>query len=476
MNNKVLKIRIILWSVLGIVVLGLFYLGIVPSGKITYSYKPCVNNYFIKKFTPTERVECKDNILKIKGDPAYFSLRTPRRFEKAKVSVKFNDKNLGEHPLIELGILADKLVWQYNLKPVSNKILDYLIDNWNVVREGQVILLQKEKKYKSINEFLKNLPSKEEIATYNYDLKYNYLLADYKASDGLVINHNLRGPYKFYTYLKNEALDYKFTFLDLNKNKDKDDIKINLYFKDNLIDSQSLTDNGNSSDNGIASSEKTAVFKISDLPEGVYSLEVKANDDIITKKIETKQGKLSFLNKIWLLKFNGGGDELVTDANKINAQTINPGNLQTIEINGAKLDINEAYKQFSLNTEEGIKDIKLKKDDIILSGDGVFAFNKSELLNPALKQVNENYNPNSKEINYIIANYEPPIVNNGEKIAIAEFDLTGAYNENNKYNFLISVPGLKVEDETSNNLIINEITIELQGKSLIQYLKKFIKQ
>lgn len=476
MNNKVLKIRIILWSVLAIVVLWLFYLGIVPSGKITYTYKPCVNDYFIKKFTPAERVECKDNILKIKGDPAYFSLKTPRRFETAKVSIKFNDKNLGDHPLVEMGILADKLVWQYDLKPVVNKILDYLIDNWEVIREGQAVFLQKEKKYKSINEFLKNLPPKDEIATYNYDLKYNYLLADYKASDGLAINQSLRGPYKFYTYLKNEALDYKFSFLDLNKNKDKDDIEINLYFKDNLIDSQSLTDDGNSSDNGMASSEKTAVFKISDLPEGVYSFEVKANDDIVTKKIETKQSKLSFINKIWLLKFNGGGDELVTDANKINAQTINPGNLQTIEINDGKLDINEAYKQFSLNAEEGVKDIKLKKDDIILSGDGVFAFSRSEFLNSALKQINENYNPNDKAINYIIANYEQPAINNDEKTAVAEFDLTRAYNENNKYNFLISVPGLRAENETNNSMAINEVIIELQGKSLIQYLKKFIKQ
>ncbi|MCX6796691.1 MAG: hypothetical protein NTW06_04320, partial [Candidatus Falkowbacteria bacterium] len=169
MKFSIIKFRIILWSLLGLVVLWLLYMGIVPSGKITYDTDFKNDNFFIKKLTPAERVdEIKRNVppslfqsfgeasQKIIGDPVYFSLRTPRRFNSANIEIKY--KNNSELPIIETGVLVDKIVWRYNTKPIENRVIDQLSVKWNMIKSGETIFLQREKKYKSVEEFLKNLP------------------------------------------------------------------------------------------------------------------------------------------------------------------------------------------------------------------------------------------------------------------------------------------------------------------------------
>ena len=154
--NFLNKIRTTLWSILALTVLWLFYMAIVPSGKITYIQDFNQDNYFIQKLTPAERIEDKRNgAQKIIGDPVYFSLRTPRRFDSAKVTIKY--KNNSDLPIIETGVLVDKVLWRYDTKLVENKIIDRLAMVWNAIENNGTILLQKQKKYNSIEEFLNNL-------------------------------------------------------------------------------------------------------------------------------------------------------------------------------------------------------------------------------------------------------------------------------------------------------------------------------
>ena len=106
-------------------------MAVVPSGKITYVYDFKKDNYFISKLTPDARVEERqNNKQKIIGDPVYFSLRTPRRFNKAKLTLKYKrckqepqcaPANL---PIIEVGALVDKTVWRYDLEPIENYIME----------------------------------------------------------------------------------------------------------------------------------------------------------------------------------------------------------------------------------------------------------------------------------------------------------------------------------------------------------------
>lgn len=490
--KSILKLRLFLWAALSAIVAWFFCMGIVPSGRISYIYDFSKENYFIKKLTPAERVEPpQSGSQRIIGNPVYFALRTPRRFDKAKLTLKYrNNSNL---PLIEAGVLVDKKIWRYDLRPIENRLFNELAGAWNAIQEGEVFLLQREKKYKSISDFLNNLPLRQEIALYNYplrhsdseasELKNKFILPDYQPKAGEnKIGYALRGTWQIYTYIKNEDLDFSFAFIDLNKNKDADSIDLDLYSNNQLIDSRHFDDDGILSDNG----EKTQIgelkLKLAGLPEGVYKIELKVNDDIITKEIITRQQKLSFVNKIWLADAGQKNLSLLSDSTAIIAQTINPSRLQTIKVGERDLKIAETYRQFSATTNNKINEIRLEKDDIILSGDGVFSFNRDSLINPEFKKASGNLDVNKENINYILASYKKPADVDGWKVASAEFDLSGAYREfyprqlggAGKYSFLISIPGLKAEDGSSGSVEIKEIRVDMEGASLGEKLKKII--
>lgn len=499
-----------MWGALAIVFGWLLYMGIAPSGRISYvfDFKGEDENYFIKKLTPAERVKAFQNgSQEIIGNPVYFALRTARRFNKAALTLKYRQKedkspigglsSSAGLPIIEAGILVDKKIWRYDLKPIENKMIDELSKKWDAIKEGGVILLQREKKFESIDDFLDNMPLRQGMALYNYPLRHNppaggeeselkdkFILPDYqpKAVKNKV-GYALRGPWQIYTYIKNEDLDFSFDFVDLNKNKDADSIDLNLYFNNQLIDSRRIDDDGILTDNGEKTERGELRQKLASLPEGVYKIELKVNDDIITKEIIAKQQKLSFVNKIWLSDARRNDITLFTDSTAISAQTINPGRLQTIKVGERDLKLAETYRQFEVKSPGAISEIKLEKDDIILAGNGVFSFNKDSLINPEFKKVDESFDADKQGVNYILAEYEKPIEVDGWKMASAEFDLTGAYRElfyprqlsgAGKYNFIISIPGLKAEDDIEDSVEIKEIRVDLEGTSLWEKLRKIV--
>jgi len=239
-----------------------------------------------------------------------------------------------------------------------------------------------------------------------------------------------------------------------------------LYYNDKLISSRH-------SDDGEGTREIN--FKESNLPEGVYKIELRANDDIITKKISTAQSKISFLNKIWLAD-EGKSLSLFTDSQFVNAQTTNPASLQTLRIGDKEINIDKTYKQFSQQIGGDIKEIKIEKGDIIISGNGVFAFNQENLFNPNFKKVDESFSSQAEGTNYILARYKIPAEGeDGWREASAEFDLSNAYREWNKNSFIISVPGLRADDEIKDSLEIKEIKIELAGRTFLEKLKEVFK-
>lgn len=482
-----IKLRIFFWTILAILIAWLLYCGLAPTGQMTYIKNFNRDNYFISKLTPVDRVTPTENgVQKIIGDPAYFILHTLRPFDTAKLTITYknNDKKI-----IETGALMDKNIWRYDLAPIENKYLEEYLKTWPSVRDKQAVLLMRPPeavsfsplKYSSISGFLSDLPPVNEIALYNYDLKRDFDLLDYVPSTSENdLSLSLRGAYQFYIYIKNEDPYFVFSFSDLNKNKDSDNIDINIYSQNNLVSSWHQVDQGITTDNGHLETREGVKINPIKLSSGVYKVEVKANDDIITDKIRTKQNKLVFINKIWLADKNKKDITVFTDSSIVNAQTVNPGRLQTIKVGSDNLKILETYKQYSLETKNSTNLITIPNDDLILSGNGVFATGQNNFFNPDLKKIGPNFH--DEGIKYILANYTPASEENGWKKSTAEFDLKNAYSEpedsvvsrfahgSRKYSFLISVPGLKADDNISDQIEIREIKIELAGTSFINKL------
>lgn len=481
-----IKFRIFFALILASIFIFLIIEGVVPTGHIKYDLfypEESRSNFFIGKPTPAERIDSTSSEFDLIGEPVYITLSTPRRFNKAVLKIKFNNQN--DMPVIEAGIMTDKITKTYDLKPVENRIIDRLSYVWDKTQEGEIIFLQKDRKYNDIKSFLNDLPPRNEIGVYNYELPGKFILKDYKPeSYERTISHSFRGPYQFYTYIKNEKLDFSFDITDLNQNKDPDNIEINLYHEGALIDSRKLEDDGIETDNGQESPERGIMLSDSGLPEGVYKIEVKCNNDIITDKIKTTQSRISFLNRLWIVDKNfDKNSTLYTDSLVLSAQTENPGSLQEISIDGKKFGIKETYRQYSEQTERPTASVKLEKSDIIISGNGLFGFDDKMFFDPELKKVSGNIDPEKSGIKYIIANYSPPLTIDGWREATVFLDLERSYRElipsligdPGKYSLIISVPGLRADDNVNDRITIQNIDIDLYGTNLADKINKIYK-
>lgn len=482
-----LKIRIFFIFCILFILSFLFYNAISPGGIKEYCHDFDEESYFISKLSPQERIikgiKKTENILV--GNPVYFSLRTLRVFDQAVFTIKY--KNPDDLPLIEAGILADNIIWRYDLRGLENKLLEQLRYVWDVTREEDVMFLQREKKYNSIQEFLDNPPSSEKIAVYNYDLDIEYILSDYNKRGKNEIGSNipaLRGDYQFFTYIKDEKLDIEFEFFDLNQNKDEDSLDIHLYYNDTLIDNLHVDDDGVIGDTGSTTRSRFAEFKLDNLPEGVYRIELRAGDDIITKRLKSNQNKLSFFNKLYIHREGMTDFKIYTDSKKVQVKTIYPGSLQILKSGDNQISIDQTYGQFemvlpNLSSSTKYHEIDIEKDGIIITGNGVFSFDPNELINPRLKKADIGLDVNSGEIDYIIAKYD--YVEREKDIIKASviFDLKNAYRDVYKhqlgqsgaYNFLISIPDLKIEDK--KRFEIEEICLQLKGKTIKEKIVDF---
>ncbi|MEI6529566.1 MAG: hypothetical protein WCN88_04180 [Candidatus Falkowbacteria bacterium] len=477
------KFRLFLGLILVIIISVFLYLKVVPFGHITYErdYGSRIRSGkgFIYGFTPAERVDLKSgDVPRLIGDPVYFSVFTPRTFDKAKLTIVYRDNLALDTPIVEAGVLVDNIVWRYDLKPVDNKALDYLMLRWNKIEENGHLFLQKEKKYNSLNDFENDLakgelsacanPMENCLALYNYPLEYNYQIVNYHPAQPLTLNTPLRGTHQFYIYLNNEPLRLDFSFVDLNQDLKPAPIKVILSSASgNIIETKDISDE-NLNPGSAKIEEKELTLSEPSLPAGVYKVEIKITDDMVIKKIFSTADRLSFINKVWPVS-SAGPLRLYTDSNYLQVKALNPASLQTINFSSEEFSLSEAYRQFDFQSKSNanIKEINLKKDDVILENNGVFAWSSESLFNPGFPKVDRFFSVKNP-LQYIIADYKQPKEEEGYKTASLELNLKGAYREKGKYSFMISVPGLKTEDGTKDNLEIYQIKIELEGRTLWQ--------
>lgn len=469
MLNFRLKIRIVWIIALLAVVFWLAWQYVVPGGRVVYVKNFKQYNDFIGNLTPTDRLSGS----RVIGNPVYFSLRVPRRFESAKLTVEF--KNPDRLPIVEAGVLKDKRVWQYDLKPLGNLAINDLLKDWSVLWEDDVMLLQREKKYASLKDFLEDKPPAPEVAAYNYDYQTDFIFPAYQpAKEQRTICRPLLGAYQFYTYVKDEDLFFDFSFQDLNKNNDSDPIDVLVYYRDQEIAEEHLDDDG--SDN------RSLKLFLASMPEGVYKVSVRANGDIVTRAITTKQRKLSFINRLDLASAPevSCGRNFVTDSRRVQAVTTLAASLGQVKIHQLSgsafseiLDISKTYKQFETKQDLPLlSEVIVPSDGITFSGDGLFSFSEEEFFNPQTRKVDRNFNPEG--VNYVLARYAPPVDKDGALTAAADFDLTNVYKEKGKHSFMISIPGLKADDDVDDGVEISEIKIELKGTSLFDKIRKIM--
>lgn len=491
---KILRLFVYLFPLILLFVL--IYKDFSPSGKVSFKYDIFRDSPVITKLFPANRLADPQQIpgdghyQEILKEPVYFETRLSQKFDQAQIELTFKNP---QSTLFQLGLAtAGEDEWNYFFKPIDNKILNNL--NWSKITENGFVLWQKNKKYQTISDFLKNINNEKGVGVYNYDFKRKFKLTNYQPSNSYqIIDKTIRGYHQFYTYIKNENLDFTFKIQDINRANGPDLLEVNVFNdQDKRIYQQRLEDDGFLTNLDPASAPRYFSLNIPNLPEGVYRIELNCEDEIFFREIKTKQKYLTFIDRLYLIDNPEYADGFLdlkyqpttvyTNVKRLAFETAHPLGLQEVLINGQKLNIDETHKKFYFTVEKyannELNKIITPKNDLKIYGSGLFSLSLENYFNPEIYNL-QNF-AGTAEINFLLTSYQPPVLEGDWQKATINFDLTDARIVNRKLRWMLSAPEM---NDLNDKIKIKEIKITYFKEpikwdeffpKIINYLKKFL--
>ena len=493
MVDKIIKfVKIALWLVPVVFLFWLFNKNFVPGGILTAKCDADKCSKLVAAFATKEpekiigETKEGDRYRLIAHDPIYFTVKTPRPFAKAKITVEF--ANPDNQPIFNFGALAANGAYVFKNVFSQNSLIEQLEKDWEVIKENDSYLFtrpeessfakasedkketgdKKEdvkkvetkpiKKYSSIDEFVNNLPSLDEARAHNYDLSDHIGLRDYKPSEKrLEVGNTLRGPHEIITYIENEPLDFKFIFQDINRHKGADNFSITVSRGGKKVLEKKVSDDGISKASGVVKDPTEVEIYLEKPAFGVYAISVQAkDDDIFIKNISTRQSLVMFSNHLYFADDDeykvlegvaSKASNVLFSGQTLSARSSHKSALQTIAVDKKPLVLKEVNKEYEFKrnkTQTGILSIAVPKSDVYLSSDGFFVFNSRQFFNPDLGAVLNLGTDVPENINYVITQY-PKLTDHGNGWLKAEAEFSGKElyrDDKGQYNFILQIPGL----------------------------------
>jgi len=386
---------------------------------------------------------------------------------KAKIKMVFQSDQE-----IKLGI-ENKESQEFTYQPMFNPILNNL--NWQKVEKNDITLFEKKPVYSSVDSFIKNPPqyssSEPKIALYNTILEHKI---NPPAQSQTIIDSSLRGKQTIYTYVQNGKLNLEVEKQDLNWQFGQDDLEILVFKGDTMVGEKKIEDDGIADDSKETAKPQKDSLDIN-VANGIYKIVLKCDNDLIIKKITLNQPLVVFKNT--LLADNADiypitfykTNTVYTDSTNISLSIPHEASYQKVKIDEKEIELKQQTTSIDLNAKLASEDenkaklheITTDKNDLGISGDGVFAFNPNSYFNPFPNEITSfgEKKVDLNQIDYILAKYKIPQQKNGWYYQEAEFDLHGYNFKDNCLSFVITTP-YSTPQKISFKLKSLEITIE----------------
>lgn len=450
MRKELLIFRAVL-ILLAVSIIGfLFYLNLVPSGRYFVWSDFKAANPAVSVLYPESRVKPAVDGWTVNEEPVYFDVRLPRKFDAARVKIYFDNLKTD---VLELGIEGTPGAKNFTFAPLKNKFLDTLA--WPRLSAGALILYQRDNLYGRLDDFFRHLPPPNQIAAYRAPFSYNYKIPGYAAGKWpREIQTDFIGSFKFYTYLKDEPLDFKFTF---KSPEAWPAISVRVFSGDKLVVSRDYVDIPAGAE---LAHERTFHLYQKNLPEGVYRVAIAAPSEIIVSKIITPAWYLSFIGP---LRFSpdSGPKNILTSARRLYAKNWDELSAMLVaDGRGYRLNIPEQRYDIEMATLAYVLKPLWFDRGIELDGDGLFAFDWLSFFDPVI----QNFNPAAARagiVNYLLTGYQGTSRVPGSEVGAAVFDLTNiSPSGNRKIRFVLSLPGFQAGEDSVK---IKKVEVEFTG-------------
>jgi hypothetical protein len=459
---------------------------LVPSGAFVVHHAVNESSPFIERLLPDQRVQPSyqdasgDWVQPIVDDPAFFFVHPHRQFDTVDAEVWFKNASV---PIVELGALANVEADAYDLKPLQNLLIDN--STWDRSDSNGIVLLQREKKYQNIGDFLTDPPPRGEIATYNYRLVRPFVLEGYAPSgETRTIDVSLRGFNAFKSYVKNETLNFNIAYKDMNRQEGADTVTVFVSRDDGTpIAEERMPDDENISDDAVASPTQYVTVSVPDLPEGVYKVELRADRDIFFRTITTTQQKIVFLDNVYLgddvgWKAQPRAVKFWTEGKNLAFTTQHADGVQVVSVGSQDVNVSEPYTRTSVIVRtDGVVAVTVPQADMMVESDGHIAFAPEQYFNPDPVRLLYNTDLDRLGVNYVIANYTSPERVGEWIVARATFDMSKIILlENKTWKFVFSTPGIA---RLQTQLLVGRIDMTwkrapLVWSDVVEWLKRHV--
>ncbi len=456
--------RIFFRFVQGLIILAPFALGawlvwqeFVPSGVFVVEKIMGKPSPFLDDLLPGSRASLPhkdaqgDMVQSLTGDPVYLFVHPHRSFETITAEIWFKNTSI---PLIEFGGLVSADNEAFNLHPLQNLLLDQF--SWTRIQEGDRLLLQRDSTYSSLEDFFASPPAVEQVATYHDDWSVPYQPTFYIPSSIIKTTAlSFRGHHTIKTYVKEETLSFSFTYMDMNREEGDDPVQILVFNeKDQAVAEARMVDDGVIEATALPSVLQTIIISVSDLPEGVYQIELNVGRDIFFRSITTSQQKWAFVRSLFVADEVGYRDvplgaQLVTNAKQFSFQTRHAEGVQDVQIGEQTVSVTTPFETVAQKiTQPGLAILSIPLGDIEIQSDGMIATSANTFFQPDPIPLTAQTDLVSLGVDYILATYVPPRQEGNWWVAEVNFNASILTQEQDAWKFVFSLPGI-LEQEGS---------------------------
>ncbi|MBI2551604.1 hypothetical protein HYV73_04700 [Candidatus Uhrbacteria bacterium] len=439
--------HLVLASVPAALLFFLLWQTLIPSGTFSVSSKIGTLSPFIDRLLPDQRVammeEDGDTFARVTGDPAFFFVHPPRRFDSVDVTVTYKNKDA---PVLELGGLATAAPEVYDLNPLQQNLLNGL--DWPRVGEGQT-LYQRDPRYGSIDEFQRKPPMRDRMAVYHTGISSPLILDGDQETIVPVVSrdYSVRGGHQIKTFFRGRELQFDFAYVDENKRQGSDPVVLRLFDRLNQPVAEGRgEDDGEVGETGKAAKKRFVSLRVPSLGEGVYTIDVEASEDIVFQTVETPQRFWVFTSPILLsYAYEGYPIQLVTFGPHLAFEAPTAQGVQRMVVDDALVSVSTPFTRVK-TTAVGLSNrhtITSYAGDIRVISDGPIAFDDSSLFMPDAWRLLPETDLDAQEIDFILTDYTPPTVTpDGWSTATATFDASTLLLKDGAWKFALSLPSL----------------------------------
>jgi hypothetical protein len=463
-------LKLIIIAVFGLVIIFLFARYFAIKKPVVYvndfkKEKKTISNLYPdgRANDPEMDLKTGEKYQRITSEPVYFDVFLPklfnkklkrRQFSKIKISLFYQNKNQN---IIEIGLRKNyqDTDWKFEFLPLENKLIDEF--EGNKIFDKGLMLLQKGNDFKTIDEFLQNLPLDKKIATFYYDLDYDYLIPDYQPfQKNFEFNYPLSGSYAFLFYKGREEATFDIEIERSNGAPESLNLQI-VNPQDEMIVSQTWQDGKE-----INPQKKEFKINLKDQKAGLYQLKIDATNDFTVRKINTSQQYFVAQNILNLAKTDGE-IRLFVSSPEISFQAKSPDGFQKIKVNDDLVPVynlleRKVWPEKNIQIKKDLVSISVPKGEVTIVADGFFAPNEENYFNPQKVFPIKYYN-SADDFDYLIAaNYSPPYQSKRFYQSSTTFSLSNMIGKTDYLNFIISIPGLY---KNKGDVVIYKIKAEL---------------